>query len=187
MKRSRSGGQGAGGNPGSGGPQPQGRRPEEDEPTTSDHAEGRPSYVWGKPSMANGVVVGEAGMRLLGRCGDIGKPSVLRTVAVRDVPRLGPRWQRARAAGPVDLVATRGRRDQGGGGSRTSKDAGGNPGGAKGSWSTKGHAEETRTVTSRGRERYDGATHPVLYEEPLREGEGAERPSTGRAWPGNNP
>lgn len=137
--------------------------------------------------MANGAAVSDVGMRLLGHRGDIGKPSVLRTVAVREAPRLGPRWLMARAVGTVDLAVTRGRRGQGGGGSRSSHDAEGNPGRAKGSWSTKDHAEETGRMTSRGRERYGGVTHPVLYEEPPKEGEGVVRPSAGRAWSGNNP
>ncbi len=38
-------------------------------------------------------------------------------------------------------------------------------------------AEEADSVTSRGRERDGRGTHLVLYEEPLREGEGASRPS----------
>ena len=63
--------------------------------------------------MAYGAAVGDVGMRLLGHRGDIGKPSVLRTVVVREAPRLGPRWPMARATGTVDLVATRGRRDEG--------------------------------------------------------------------------
>jgi len=166
---------------------PQGCRPKEDEPTTSDHAEGRPPWHWGKPSMVYGVAVCEVGMHSLGRCGDIGKPSVLRTVRMREAQGSGPRWQMAQGTGAVGLVATRGRRGQGGGGGRTSEDAEGNLGGAKGPWSTKDHAEEAGKMTSRGWERNGGATHPVLYEEPPREGEGVKRPLVGQAWSGNNP
>lgn len=172
----RSTGQGVGGNPESEGPQgkPTGPRQTNRQPAPP---QGRPSCLAGKPCAADGGGVSDASMSVLGSHGDLGKHSVLRTAGVWDAPVLGHWWQKARTAGAVDLVATRGRRDQGGRGSRRSRDAGGNLGRAKGSWSTEAPAEETSKVTSRGRERNGGDTHLVLYEEPPREGEGAERPS----------
>ena len=121
--------------------------------------------------------MGDASMPVLGSHGDLGKPSVLRTAGVKDAPMMGHQWRKARPVGAVDLVATRGRRDQGGRRSRSSEDIRGNTERAKGSGSTKDLAEEIDRIASRGRERNDEATHLVLYEKPPREGEGAERPS----------
>ena len=175
--RSRSGGQGVRGNAESGGSEPQGRRPKENEPTTSDLVEGRPSPEWGKPGVVHDGAVSEVGMRLWGYLGDIGKPSVLPTAMGRDAPGKGIRAPGTRTAGRVGLVVIRGRRGQGGGGSRSTDGASRNGRSGKGSWSTKGPAEEADRVTSRGWERDGRGTHLVLYEEPPREGEGASRPS----------
>ena len=183
---SRSGRQGVGGNPESEGPDPQARGPKEDEPTTSLLAEGRPCSDGGKSCVAYGEGVREVGTRVLGLHGDLGKPSVLRTVARREALGLGPRWQMARATGMVDLVATRGRRDQGDRGSRSSGDVRGNPERAKGSWSAKDGTEEAGRMTSQGRARHGGTTHPILYGEPPREGKGAERPPSRSSAIGEN-
>ena len=172
----RSGRQGVGGNPESEGPTPQARGPKENEPTTSLLAEGRPCCERGKPCVAHGEEVGEVGTRVWGLHGDLGKPSVLRTVRMREAPGLGTRWQMARGTDPVDRVATRGRRNQGGRRDRSSEDVPGNREGAKGLGSAKDPAEEAGEMTSRERARYGRATHPVLYEEPPREGEGRESP-----------
>ena len=175
--RSRSRGQGVSGNAESGGPKLQGRRPKENEPTTSDPVEGRPPPEWGKPCVVHDGAVSEVGMRLWGHLGDIGKPSVLPTAMVRDAPGKGIRALVTRTAGRVDLAAMQGRRGQGGGWSRSTDGASCNRRSGKDSWSTKDHAEEAGRVTSRGRERDGRGTHPVPYEEPPREGEGASRPS----------
>ena len=116
------------------------------------------------------------GMEVSGSHGDLGKPSVLRTVRMREAQGWGPRWQMAQGTGTVDLVATRGRRDQGDRRGRSRKDGPGNRSGPKGPWSTEGRAEKTDEMTPQGRERHGGATYPVLYEEPPREGEGAKHP-----------
>ncbi len=136
--------------------------------------------------MANGVGVCEVGMRALGRCGNLEKPSVLRAVARREASGLGPRWRMARATGTVDLVATRGRRDQGGRGSRSSRDVRGNPERTKGSRSAKDGTEEAGRMTSQGRARNGGMTHSILYGEPPREGKGAERPPSRSSAIGEN-
>lgn len=144
----RSTGQGVGGNSESEGPQGKlvGPRKTNRLPALS---LGDPLNPRGSRVRHDGGDVGDAGMWILGSHGDSGKPSVPRIATVRDAPGKGIRWPRTRAARSVDLVATRGRRNQGGRWSRSSDDARGNPERTNGSWSTKDCMEETNNVTFR--------------------------------------
>ena len=169
-------GQGVGGNPGSEGPLAQASRLKQARTCTSTATEGRPGRKTGKPCTTYGCGVGGVGMEVSGSHGDLGKPSVLRTVRMREAQGWGPRWQMAQGTGTVGPMATWGRRDQGGRWGRSREEGPGNRSGPKGPWSAKGRAEKTDRMTSQGRERHGGATHSVLYEEPPRGGGRREAP-----------
>ena len=153
--KSRSGGQGSGETPGPEGPTLQARRPEANEPTTSDPAEGRPTVHLGKPYATDSGVVGEASMCVLGLHGDLGRPSALPTVEMRATSRRGPGWNRARTTVEVGPTVRSERRSQGVGRGHSSHDDPGNREGAKGLRSTKGDVEKATEGTSRSRGRND--------------------------------
>ena len=92
--------------------------------------------------MADGGRVGEAGMQVSSLHGDLGRPSVLRTVDSKAEGAQGaPRYPTG-ATGTVGGGASRSPRDQGVGWGRSSDDAPGNRGRAKGPWSAKADAEK---------------------------------------------
>jgi len=108
----RSTGQGVGGNPESEGPQGNPVGPSESEPSPA-RPQGRPSPVWGKPCVAYGGRVCEAGMLVSSSHGDPGRPSALRVTDTKaGVPAGGGRYPSG-AMAAVGRGGSRGRRGQG--------------------------------------------------------------------------
>lgn len=125
--------------------------------------------------MAIGGGVSEAGMHVSGLHRDPVKPSVLQATVMVWAAQQGLWPFPAETVVVVAWGGSLARWDQGGGRGRSSDDAQGNLGGAKGLWSTEDGAEKACESLSEGR---TGMARPrlVLYGRPPTTGEGVLTP-----------
>ena len=171
-------GQGVGGNSGSGGPQGKSAGPSESEQTTSAGTEGRLGPIAGKPYVANGVGVGDAGMSAASLHDNPGKPSMASPRSDAEGPSERTEVTKFRGAGGVGEAKEPSRSHQGGRKSRSTEESSGNRRRGKGSGPAKENAEKTSEISHRRDGPAWSGASPTLYGRPPRWGAGAKRPSS---------